>query len=277
METKSIIICGILALATILLGLFRLWWLRKCYDKARAEKKDVLQSEQIAIADKQRKTYDKARATTWKYMGIALAVIAILGTAVWGFNRIAQAQKAEKKLVNIEECYEESSSWLDYLAIYFDKEKAFRYYGKKVTKAYQEAQAEYDIVQKNLQKAQAENNETEIVIQKALLQDVQNVLNKAEQNKKDFSSFPEKWRLNSNFNWWILAEIICGAFLFYLLRTKKKNGWLFSMFFISAFFLIGCLIAGFFISPIFTLRDILFWLIWGIDAFLLISIFQNKE
>ena len=158
------------------------------------------------------------------------------------------------------------------IASMFDKEKAFRYYGKKVTKASQEAQAEYDIVQKNLQKAQAENNETEIVIQNALLQDVQNVLNKAEQDKKNFSSFPEKWRENSNLKWWIFAEIICGAFLFYLLRIKEGNGWHVTIFFISSLFLMACFISGFFISPIFTLRNILFWLIWGIDVFLFLYI-----
>ena len=119
------------------------------------------------------------------------------------------------------------------------------------------------------QKAQAENNETEIVIQNALLQDVQNVLNKAEQDKKNFSSFPEKWRENSNLKWWIFAEIICGAFLFYLLRIKEGNGWHVTIFFISSLFLMACFISGFFISPIFTLRNILFWLIWGIDVFLL--------
>ena len=269
METTIIIICVILVLATILLGLFRLCWLRKCYNKAQSEKKDVLPSEQMAIADQQLKTYDKARSTTWKSMGIALAVIAILGTAVWGFDHIAQTSKAGKEQAKVEVASEESSSCLDYLAIYFDKEKAFRYYGKKVTKAYQEAQAEYDIVQKNLQKAQAENNETEIVIQNALLQDVQNVLNKAEQDKKNFSSFPEKWRENSNLKWWIFAEIICGAFLFYLLRIKEGNGWHVTIFFISSLFLMACFISGFFISPIFTLRNILFWLIWGIDVFLL--------
>ena len=273
----TIIICGILFVVTILLGLFRLRWLRKCYDKARAEKKDVLEREQKALAYNKFKTYDEVKSATLKYMGVTLAVIAILGTAVWGFNHIAQASKAEKEQAKVAPSSEESSSWLDYLAIYFDKEKAFRYYGKVVTKEYQEAQAEYATVKKNLQKAQAENNETEIVIQNALLQEAQKVLNKAEQNKKNFSSFPEKWNENSNLKWWILAEIICGAFLFYFLRIEEGNGWQVTIFFISVLFLIVCFISGFFISPIFTLRDILFWLIWGIDTFLCIFIAKSTE
>ena len=52
---------------TILLGWFRLRGLRKCYDKARAEKRDILEREQMALADKLQKTYDKSKVATLKY------------------------------------------------------------------------------------------------------------------------------------------------------------------------------------------------------------------
>lgn len=187
MGTKIIIICGILVVATILLGLFRLWWLRKCYDKARAEKKDVLGREQLAFADKLLKTYDEARATTWKYMGIALAVIAILGTAVWGFSRIAHAPKAEKKLVKVEKMEESSDKGFFY---YFSYEGNLERFTERRKEVYDKILFSIQKTEDRLQIAKAVGDKSEEILQEALLKKLKDDLDKAkEKTESDLLNF----------------------------------------------------------------------------------------
>ena len=157
----TIIICGILFVVTILLGLFRLRWLRKCYDKARAEKRDILEREQMALADKLQKTYDKSKVAMLKYMVIAPVVIAILGTAVWGINRIVVAQKAEKELVKVEEQSkakeEKSVSETKYsvksLFYYFSYDGNLERFVANRKNKLDQAEAEYQAVVQKLDKA----------------------------------------------------------------------------------------------------------------------------
>lgn len=161
MGTKIIIICGILIVMTILLGWFRLRGLRKCYDKARAEKRDILEREQMALADKLRRTYDKSKVATLKYMVIAPVVIAILGTAVWGINRIVVAQKAEKELVKVEEQSkakeEKSVSETKYsvksLFYYFSYDGNLERFVANRKNKLDQAEAEYQAVVQKLDKA----------------------------------------------------------------------------------------------------------------------------
>ncbi len=190
MGTKIIIICGILALATILLGLFRLWWLRKCYDKARAEKKDVLGREQLAFADKLLKNYDEARATTWKYMGIALAVIAILGTAVWGFSRIAHAPKAEKKLVKVEKMEESSDKGFFY---YFSYEGNLERFTERRKEVYDKILFSIQKTEDRLQIAKVVGDKSEEILQEALLKKLKDDLDKAkEKTESDLLNFNDE-------------------------------------------------------------------------------------
>ena len=168
-------------------------------------------------------------------------------------------------------------SWLDYLSIYFDEDKAFRYQGQKVSLKYQQAFADYKKCQAALEQAQDENNDTEVVIQRTYLNDAQLILNEAIEYKNNFETFPEKWRQNSDLCWIILVDVICCVFLLYLRKVKYWKDWDVVIFLASCALLIIFAIMAL-IVPLFTLRDFVHYVILGIDVILLVNIgARNKR
>ena len=190
MEMKIIILCGILLVATFLLGMFRLWWLRKCYDKARAEKKNVLEREQKALALKQLDTYYKAKAATWKCIGIAFVVIVILGGAVWGIGRIVQAHKAEKEQAKVEKSDESSGKGLFY---YFSYEGNLERYMEHRKEVYNEILFSIQETEEKIQKAKASGDKSEEIIQESLLKKFKNNLNEAKEKTENDLLFNNGW------------------------------------------------------------------------------------
>ena len=186
MEMKIIIICGILVLAAILLGLLRFWWLRKCYDKARAEKKDVLERELMARADNLLKTYSKARSATWKNMGIAVAVIAILGTAVWGIGRIVQAYKAENEQAKVEKSEEDSGKGFFY---YFSTDANLERFVKNRTDELNKARAAYFEANQNLTKARQSGDLAQITKYSLKVDKAENQLDSAQHRYDNLKEF----------------------------------------------------------------------------------------
>lgn len=192
MGTKIIIICGILIVMTILLGWFRLRGLRKCYDKARAEKRDILEREQMALADKLRRTYDKSKVATLKYMVIAPVVIAILGTAVWGINRIVVAQKAEKELVKVEKIEESSDKGFFY---YFSYDANLERYTEHRKEVYDKILFSIQEVEEKIQKAKASGDKSEEMAQESLLKKLKYNLNEANaETDNGLLSFDNGWK-----------------------------------------------------------------------------------
>ena len=245
METKVIIICGILIVAVFLLGLFRLWWLRKCYDKARTEKRDVLPSEQMALADKLLKTYSKARSTTWKSMGIALAVIAILGTAVWGFNRIAQTTKAEKEQAKVEEREEGSGKGLFY---YFSYDANLERFIENRKEKLEKAQAEYQEAAQNLTKAKQSGDLTQITKCNIKLKKLKEELVWAQTDYNNLEGFD--FRLNLHyFGFGLLSIVIVFLLLSFVDIESTDNTSIefnvFCLFWISVFSVVALVCARF--------------------------------
>ena len=243
MEMKIIIICGILVLAAILLGLLRFWWLRKCYDKARAEKKDVLERELMARADNLLKTYSKARSATWKIMGIAVAVIAILGTAVWGFNRIAQAPKAEKEQAKVEEQVkpetEVSLSLFGWFTSRFSYDKALAYHTEKVYSAKEKALAKYKEGEKILQSAQEQGNAKAEFIAITKLVKTKLDLDEAEKNVKEIPMFYAKWENNSILNCVNIILFLYGILVLFAIKFSEHEGFLVLVCVVGALMYIG--------------------------------------
>ncbi len=275
METKIIIICGFLLVATVLLGWLRLWWLRKCYDKARAEHKEVSEREQLALADKQLRTFNKARSATWKYMGIALVVIAILGTAVWGVDRISKASRAEKEQAKLEEQVkpekEVSLSLFGWFISRFSYDKALEYHTEKAYSAKEKALAKYKEFESLLQSEQKQGNAKATSIAMAKLVEAKFNLDEAEQKVNEIPEFYAKWLQNSLLNYVNGMLFLYGILLLIAIKFSKGE-FLFAISIIGVVLCAGALI--FFgicfgsLIHIFTWRTFLLLLLCVTDIYL---------
>ena len=280
MEMKIIILCGILALAAILLGLFRLRWLRKCYNKAQAEKKDVLEREQMARADKLLKTYDKSRSATWKSMGIAVAVFVILGGAVWGIGRIAQAHKAEKKQAKVEKQVkpetEVSLSLFGWFTSRFSYDKALAYHTEKVYSAKEKALTKYKEGEKILQSAQEQGNAKAESIATTKLVEAKLDLDEAEEKVKEIPMFYAKWENNSILNCVNIILFLYGILLLFAIKFSEHEGVLVLVVIVSALLCVGAFVFLLFCigltCQIFTWRTFLLILLLGTDIYLLTKV-----
>ena len=237
MEMKIIILCEILGIMTFLLGLFRLRWLRKCYDKARAEKKDVLEREQKALAFKQLETYYKAKAATWKSMGIAVAVFVILGGAVWGIGRIVQVYKAEKEQAKVEKQVDvqakvESSLFQDFFH-YFSYDANLERFVKNRQEGLNKARAEYFEANQNLTKARQSGDLAQITKYSLKVDDAEHNLDSAQFRYDNLNNF-EGHLGDHRLGFWLLA-IFLFVFGLYFAFVNDEEGLMVSSFF-SVFF-----------------------------------------
>ncbi len=245
MGTKIIVICGVLVVAIILFGLFRLWWLRKCYDKARAEHKDVSEREQMVLADKLLKTYSKARSITWKYMGIAFAVIAILGTAIWGFDRLTKVSNAQKEQAEVEKSEEGSGKGLFY---YFSYDGNLERFIENRKEKLEKAQAEYQEVVQNLAKAKQSGDLVKVTKYNIELNQAKETLQVAQIDYNNLEVFD--FRLNLHyFGFGLLSIMIVSLLLSFVDIESTDNASLefnaFCLFWLSIIAIVALVLARF--------------------------------
>ena len=150
-----------------------------------------------------------------------ILVIAILGGAVWGIGRIAQANKTEKEQAKVEKSEASSGKGLFY---YFSCDANLERFIVKLNNKLVKAQTEYQEAVQNLDKAKQSGDLIQVMKCKVKLQYAEKNLASAQ---ADYNNVEEFY---FNFAIYILGHlfldvllIICGYYLFAFCRGKDKS------------------------------------------------------